>query len=201
MQKTKGLSVAIQAGGMSKRMGQDKASMIFDGKPLLQKIVERANTFADETIIIANHPERLSFINQPIYPDVLPGKGPLGGLYTALLNSKYWSVGSIACDMPFFNPELLLYANSLLESGFDVVIPKTSKGLEPFHAVYKRKTCLPLIWNALQAGERRAISWLAKAQVRYLKPLEIIRYDPLQLAFFNVNTPYDVSLAKSLGSL
>lgn len=195
------LSMAIQAGGLSRRMGQDKSSLVFCGKPLLQWVVERAQAIGNETLVIANQPEKLLFITCPVHPDEVPGSGPLGGLYTALLHSQYPSVGVLACDMPFFSPDLLVYAHGLLmDSGADVVIPETAKGLEPFHAIYRRETCLPLVWSALQAGEKRVIGWLTGARVKYLKPAEILPYDPQQLAFFNLNSPDDFQRAESLAA-
>lgn len=193
------LSLAIQAGGMSQRMGQDKASLMFCGRPLLQWVIERVQVIANETLVISNCPEKFSFLDCPAYPDEIPGSGPLGGLYTALLHSKYPSVGVLACDMPFCSPGLFVHAHGvLMDSGADVVIPKTTKGLEPFHAVYRKETCLPLVWNALQAGQKRMVDWFATANVQYLKPDETLLHDSQQLAFFNINTPDDLQRAEAL---
>lgn len=191
------LSVAIQAGGLSRRMGLDKASLPFCGRPLIQWVIERALIVADEIIVVANQPDKYQFLDCPIYPDELPGSGPLGGLYTALLHAQSPCVGVLACDMPFASPDLLAFQHQLLtDTGVDVVIPENDQGLEPFHAVYRRETCLSLIRNAIQSGEMRVVGWLPEARVHFLKPDEIRPYDPQQWAFHNLNTPEQFRLAE-----
>lgn len=193
------LSVAIQAGGKSLRMGQDKAGLVFCGKPLVQWVFERARAVADEILVIANEPEKYPFLDCSIYTDEIPGSGPLGGLYTALLHARYSSVGVLACDMPFANPDLLAFEqNLLLSASVDVVIPQTGKGLEPFHAVYRRETCLPLVRAALQNGETRVVDWLRNARVAYLQPRDVQLFDPYQMAFHNLNTPEQVLMAERI---
>lgn len=178
-------------------MGQDKASLVFCGKPLIQWVFERAQTVANEILVIANEPGKYPFLECAIYPDVIPESGPLGGLYTALLRAQSPAVGVLACDMPFANPNLLAFEQTLLRSaGVDVVIPQTAKGLEPFHAVYRRETCLPLVQEALQNGETRVVDWLRNARVAYLKPIDVQVFDPCQMAFHNLNTPEQVLMAE-----
>ncbi len=196
------LSVVIQAGGASLRMGQDKALMLLRGKPLIQWVAERVQTMADELLVIANQPGGYAFLNLPTYSDILPGRGPLGGLYTALSIAQSPLVAMVACDMPFVNADLLAFErDELLLSGADVVIPANDKGLEPFHAVYRRETCLRLVEDAIQIGEMRLVAWLKSAKVRYLTQAEIAVYDPQQMAFYNLNTPEEFTIAKNIAGL
>jgi molybdopterin-guanine dinucleotide biosynthesis protein A len=130
---------------------------------------------------------------------LVQGVGALGGLYTALYAANYPYVAVVACDMPFASRELFAFEITLLhELGVDAVIPKTNGGTEPFHAAYRRETCLPHIFAAIQAGERRADAWFRQVNIRYLDPAEILPYDPNQLAFFNINTPNDLIEAEKI---
>src|SRR5512140_3628158 len=108
------LSMFIQAGGISSRMGENKALMPFLGKALILRIVERVTPIADELWIVTNEPESLRFLGVQLVADVLPGQGALGGLYTALKTAHYPNVGIVACDMPFVNAPLLAYQQRLL---------------------------------------------------------------------------------------
>ena len=93
-----------------------------------------------------------AFLDIPIQPDLQPGHGALGGLYTALSAAKYPFVAAVACDMPFASRSLFEYElDFIIKTEADVVIPTTPEGLEPLHAVYRRETCLPVIQAALQA--------------------------------------------------
>lgn len=197
------LSIAIQAGGESSRMGQDKALMPFLGQPLILRVLERVSWLGDEVLVTTNRPEDYRFLGVPLYPDVVPDRGALGGLYTALAKARQELVAVVACDMPFVNPDLLVLGRDrLLEGGLDAVIPRTEHGMEPFHAVYRRDTCVQAVQSALQAGKWRLISWLDDIQVATIGLPEILRYDPHGLAFLNLNTPQDLQeverLAKEL---
>ena len=191
------LSIVIQAGGQSTRMGENKALKPFLGRPLVQRVVERLAPAADELLLTTNQPEDYEFLHLPLMADVKPGRGPLGGLYTALISAKYSSVAVVACDMPFASAPLLVAAAGLLSrEKVDIVIAETSEGFEPLHAVYRRETCIPAIELAIQADQWRVISWFSKVNLRRLTPDELGRYDPDGLAFWNVNTPEEFAEAE-----
>jgi len=184
------LTLVIQAGGQSNRMGRDKALLPFCGEPLIQRVINRLTHLPAEILVTTNQPEKFAFLNLPLYPDILPGRGALGGLYTALRAAHHPFVAVVACDMPFANPDILSTCRTRLEeSEADAVLPRTEQGLEPFHAVYRRKTCLPAVEHALATGQRRVISWHQDRKIHVLLPQEIAQLDPLGLAFWNINTP------------
>jgi len=183
------LSLVIQAGGESRRMGTDKALLPFLGQPLILRPLTRLASIADEVMVTSNQPENYLFLGLSPVRDLLPGLGALGGLYTALSAARYPYVAVVACDMPFASLEILALELILLqETGADAVIPRSEAGTEPFHAVYRRETCLPQVHAALQADKRRVDAWFERVNIRYVEEEEIITYDPGRLAFFNINT-------------
>ncbi len=193
------LTIAIQAGGQSSRMGQDKALMPFLGRPLIARMVERLRGIADELLITTNHPAEFSFLNLPLFPDLLPGMGALGGLYTALSAAREDLVAVIACDMPFVLPELLLAQRDLLlHEEADVVVPRSTEGLEPLHAVYRRESCLPAVRAALQTGERKMVAWFPAVRLRVMELSEVSAIDPDLRSFINLNRPEDFRQAEEL---
>jgi molybdopterin-guanine dinucleotide biosynthesis protein A len=193
------ITVCIQAGGQSSRMGEDKALKPFLGRPLIQRVVERLSPIADEVIVTTNRPEEYRFLDLRLVSDLRPGRGALGGLYTAIASASRPAVAVVACDMPFASPGLLRAASRILiEEEVDVVIPRSEEGYEPLHAIYRRETCLPAIEAAIEADQWKVIAWFPQVKVRVLTPAEIQRYDPSGLAFWNVNTPEEFSKAESL---
>ena len=193
------LTVCIQAGGASSRMGEDKALKTFLGRPLVQRVAEQLSPIADELIMTTNRPEEYAFLNLPLFPDLKPGRGALGGLYTAIASAKHPLVAVVACDMPFASASLLEAAGRLLLSEeVDVVIPKSDEGYEPLHALYRRETCLPAIEAAIEADQWKVIAWFPHVKVRVLTLDEIGQYDPSGLAFWNVNTPEEFSKAETI---
>jgi molybdopterin-guanine dinucleotide biosynthesis protein A len=195
------LTLVIQAGGESRRMGQDKALLPFQGRTLIERVLDRASHLADELLVTTNKPENYAFLGLRLVADVIPGRGALGGLYTALSAATQPLVAVVACDMPFVSPELLAFERDLLlKEGYDAAIPRTSGGTEPFHAVYRREGCLPHVEAVIQADKWRVDAWYAKANVRLLSPEETRPYDPRGLAFWNVNTPEELAEAEKMAS-
>jgi molybdopterin-guanine dinucleotide biosynthesis protein A len=184
------LTVCIQAGGASSRMGEDKALKLFLGRPLIQRVVDRLAPIADELIVTTNRPEDYQFLSLRLCPDLKPGRGALGGLYTAIASATQPLVAVVACDMPFASPTFLEEAcRRMIQEQADVVIAKSDEGFEPIHAVYRRVTCLPAIEAAIQADQWKVIAWFPQVRVRVLTSAELRQLDPDGLAFWNVNTP------------
>lgn len=192
------LTLCIQAGGESRRMGQDKALLPFLGQPLISRVIARLDGLAAEMIVTTNRPADYAFLGLPLFVDVIPNRGALGGLYTALVSASQPVVAVVACDMPFASAALLAHARDvLLNEAVDVVIPQAGEGqFEPLHAVYRREACLAPIRAALDAGQWKVISWFPHVRVRALSPAETAACDPTGLAFGNVNTPEELSLAE-----
>lgn len=182
-------------------MGENKALKLFLGRPLIQRVIDRLAPIADEILVTTNEPEAYTFLKLPLLQDLEPGRGPLGGLHTALAAARHPGVAVVACDMPFASGPLLVAAADLLfQDEADVVIAQTEEGFEPLHAVYRRESCIPAIQSAIEAGQWRMISWFPKVRLRKLTPNELARYDPEGLVFWNVNTPEEFAEAEQRAS-
>jgi molybdopterin-guanine dinucleotide biosynthesis protein A len=180
-------------------MGQNKALMLFLGRPLIAYLAGRLQRLADELLVTTNQPADFAFLGLPLFADPLPGMGALGGLYTALSAAREPLVAVVACDMPFIQAGLLgAQRDLLLKENADAVIPRSPVGLEPLHAVYRRETCLSAVRTALESGERRMVSWFPAVKVRVMEPVEIAIFDPEFLSFINVNNPEEFRQAEEL---
>jgi len=193
------ISLAILAGGKSNRMGQDKALLPFMGYPLILRIVKRLETLTNDIIVTTDGVADYTGLGLPLFTDLQPGSGALGGLYTSLYVAKNPIVAAVACDMPFANLNLFEHERDLLiKLDVDVVIPSTPKGLEPMHAIYRRETCLPAIQSAMKAEQWKLIAWLPEVKVFYLSEKEMQLFDPQHLAFWNLNTQEEFERAEEL---
>lgn len=204
------LTICIQAGGASSRMGEDKALKPFLGRPLIQRVIERLSPLTDEVIVTTNRPADYEFLGAStgsarrlrLFPDLIPGRGALGGLYTAIASAAHPLVAVVACDMPFASPRLIEAMTRLLvQKEADVVIPKSEEGYEPFHAVYRRATCLPAIEAAIDSDQWKVIAWFPQVRVHEMSTEETKPFDPAGLAFWNVNTPEEFAEAERLARL
>jgi len=191
------LTVALQAGGTSRRMGRDKARVLLDGRPLITHVLERAAPLGDEVIVTTNAPQAYAFLGGVrLVPDEQPGAGALAGLRTALRAASLERLLVLACDLPFVCVPLLEH---LLRAAprADVVVPRWHGELEPLQAVYRR-ACLAPVERALAEGRRRMIDFHADVSVHVVEEDVIARFDPQGLTFFNVNTPDDLQTAERL---
>jgi len=190
------LTVAVQAGGRSSRMGSDKALLRLDGIPLIERLLQRVSGLGEEILITTNRPQDYQYLGLRLASDPEPGGGALHGLHTALEAARGQTVLVLACDMPFVSRPLLEHMLQLAEAA-DLVVPRRGGEYEPLHAVYS-KGCLPALEAALLQGERRMISFFPSLNLHTVEQEEIDRLDPEGLSFFNVNTPEDLRKAERI---
>ncbi|MCY3831710.1 MAG: molybdenum cofactor guanylyltransferase [Chloroflexi bacterium] len=192
------LSLAIIAGGQSRRMGRDKAFVDLGGKTLIERVIERsAHLGQAETILITNRPTQYAHLGLPMHRDVLPDKGSLGGIYTALVKAASQYVLVLACDMPFISSDLLRLLISHIRADIDIVAPRVAGYPQGLHAIYK-KTCIEPIARQLAADRLKIIRFYDQMRVTYLDETDYAAYDPESRSFANVNTPEELAKAQRL---
>lgn len=194
---TTSLTIAINAGGQSSRMGTDKAFVDIFGQPLIEHIIGRvAGLGQAETILITNRPDDYAHLGLTMVGDVLPDKGSLGGIYTALHHSQAAYTLVVACDMPFLNPALLRHMIALCDGDhYDVIVPRVEGYPQGLHAIYS-KNCLEPIRARLDADRLKVIGFYDDVRVRYIDEPEYAPFDPDGLSFSNVNTPEELEEAR-----
>jgi len=194
------ISCIVLAGGKGLRLGRDKAQEAVGNSNLLQRVVSQLSSFSNDIIIVTARGKSLSqFTGCPrfrIVADAYPGKGALVGLGSGLAASNSWYNLVVACDMPFLNQDLLRYMIKF-SAGFDLVVPRVGKLVEPLHAVYS-KSCLAPIERLLSQGNLRVSALFDLVKVRYVEADEIDSFDPRHLSFFNINTKADLEMAQQL---
>jgi len=194
-------SVAIMAGGKSSRMGTDKSFVPLLGKPMIEHIIERVADIGQyETLLITNCLDDYAHLGLSMYSDVLPERGSLGGIYTAVYCSDTEYTLTIACDMPFVSPDLLRYMTTLIDTDnepYDVIVPRVDGYPQGLHAIYSKR-CLKPIRDCLDANKLKVIGFYDAVRVRYIDENEYTRFDAKRLSFYNVNTPQELEEARHL---
>ena len=176
-------------------MSENKALLQFDGKPMIERVVESVHSHVKAVMVISNHLNSYDFLNLPVYPDAITSCGPLAGIFTALQHSTSPHCLVVACDLPFLSHQLIQF---LCENcaPYDVFAFESESGIEPLCAVYS-KACLPLIETQIQNGKYKVSDFYdqVKTRVVRLEP-SLISYD--KRAFLNVNTPKELKQAQNL---
>ncbi|MDR0310565.1 MAG: molybdenum cofactor guanylyltransferase [Acidobacteriota bacterium] len=184
------ICAVILAGGKSRRMGQDKALINLNGRPLVEIMAKRVSPLTGKVFISANNPELFSFLPFQVVPDLWQDQGPLSGLHTVMSEHVYELYITLACDLPAL-PVSLVRRMLDVSEGFDAVIPRTLDGMaHPLAAVYRR-TCLPVIEDALRKKANRFIDAFPGdgLRVRWMDPGEGEFTDG---DLVNINTPDDL---------
>jgi len=187
------VSAIVLAGGKSRRLGIDKALLKLNDERLLTRILDTLCTLSDDLLVVTDDKVELTHLGVRIVPDIHPGLGPLGGIYSGLLAMRYERGLVVGCDMPFLNVHLLRHM-ILLSQDFDVVIPRIQANTEPLHALYN-KACLGAIEDSFSRGRRRIVSFFSQVRVRYVEAGETDAFDPEHWSWFNINTPAELELA------
>lgn len=190
------ITIAVLAGGQSRRMGTDKSFILLDGKLLLQHVINRASQIDYSVILIANDVERYQQFDLPVYPDVISGAGSLGGLYTALTHSKTDYTLCLACDMPQINPVLLQYLITLKDS-YDAIVPRVNGVAQSLHAIYHQR-CLPIMYEHIQQRKLKISDIFDVLNTRFVDDAELRRIDPDSTSFMNLNTQVDLEQFKRI---
>jgi molybdopterin-guanine dinucleotide biosynthesis protein A len=174
-------------------MGQNKALMPLGGERLVDRVVRTLGESCSELLMVTNSPEVYADAGIRMVGDVWPGKGSLGGIYSAIYHASTPYVLVVACDMPFLQAASLTY---LIEQigDHDVVIPNVLGEPQPLHAIYARH-CLEPIRRRLDADRLKIVGFLPEVRVRTVTAAELQAFDPELLAFQNLNTPEEYEAA------
>jgi molybdopterin-guanine dinucleotide biosynthesis protein A len=180
--------IAVLAGGESRRMGTDKAGLVWQGTPLLERTcraaVEAAGTPERVLVVGREHPAGWTLYGVRFAPDEMPGQGPLGGLATALRLADGADCVAVACDMPGLTVGalrwLMVAAPSDAEHG---AVTVNGGQWEPLFALY-RPACAPLVEARLASGRRSLHGLIEAGRFAFLDAPPEVR-----AALVNVNTP------------
>jgi molybdopterin-guanine dinucleotide biosynthesis protein A len=190
-------AAAILAGGRARRMqGLDKSTLDVGGRSILSRQIDVLQALTPELLIVGD-PDRVHAPGLRIVPDRVPDAGPLGGLYTALLETSAPSLVLVACDMPFLVLSFLQHlASRLRDADAEVAVPRTADGYHPLCAAYAR-TLLPRIHDRMARRDLEMAGLIREARRVEIGPDELARFDPEALMLCNVNTPHDYRQACS----
>ncbi|NPV58532.1 MAG: molybdenum cofactor guanylyltransferase [Actinobacteria bacterium] len=191
-------AAAVLAGGKGKRLGMDKARLQVEGRMIIDRIVNvLLGIFPEVMLVVQSGDSPLSSEGGErvrVVSDLIPGKGPLVGIYTALQHSRAPYVFVMACDMPYPSTPLI---RLMLEKarGVDAVVPRRGEYIEPLFAVYARDV-RDRVLERIEEGRLKIHELIRELDVLYLDEEEIASRDPGFRSFFNINTIEDLEKAR-----
>jgi len=184
------LSAVLLTGGESRRMGKDKATALFQGKPLwqiqlnlLQKL-QPAETLVSARTDPAWRPADVKFV-----ADEPPSRGPLSGVAASLGRIRTKHLLALAIDMPFISENYLRFLCDQIEPGRGV-LPIIGDRAEPLAAIYPAEANVDL--TIALSGFDFSLQTLARQLIKMAK-LKVVFVTEEEEAFFrNLNEPIDL---------
>jgi molybdopterin-guanine dinucleotide biosynthesis protein A len=183
--KIKHIEAFIISGGKSSRFGEDKSFFKYHGKALIKHVIDVISPIFDNITIIANDRSDYKKFGYPVISDIIIGKGPMGGLYTALTKSGSRRIFLFPCDMPCLSRDLIIHMAEKSEK-HDVIIPLTRKGCEPLHAVYSVR-CLDIVTRMIENNELSLLNIYDRTNVLKISEDEISVFGDPNIIFKNIN--------------
>ncbi len=181
-------SAVILAGGKSSRMGFDKQLLQVKNHHLLRHHGRTLAALFDQIIVVTNTPQLYRGTSFTLVSDEFSGKGPLAGLHVGLKAARSKYVYLLACDMPFINPDYILYMQKRLrEEDVQACVTRSGEFLEPFNAFYSRELVRD-IEAYLADGNTSLFQFLRALNTLYIHEKTARGFSPDWAMFANLNT-------------
>ena len=187
------VTVVILAGGQSKRMQvQNKATVLFEGKPLITHVIDRMKTQAKHTVINTHRNQKdFEIFHLPLIDDILDiQEGPLLGILTSLQAIKTDWIQFVPCDTPNLPSDLIAILMKEVEAEKTLVaVPETSDGFQSTCLLCHSSTLnnLQIFFNQ---GGRKIEDWIRQLA------FSIVQFND-ESQFLNVNTQEELKKAYS----
>ena len=186
----------IMAGGESRRMGRDKATLTLGDRSLLERVVVVMRQVFPALLVSVR--EARPDLEWPQVGDASPGAGPLAGLSAGLEKATTPWLFAVATDMPFMRPALIEYLGAC-RTDCQAVVPVVGGHPQPLAAFYA-VSCRTPIRALLDGGGKRSLRGaLEQLNVRYVDESELLAADPDLRSFFDLDTPDDLRAAERDG--
>jgi molybdenum cofactor guanylyltransferase len=188
------LTGLVIAGGKSSRMGAEKGLVQFGGKPLILYPVQLLTQLCSNVIICANS-DAYDFLGLPVVADLMPGGGPMAGIYSGLMAARTGYVLILSCDMPLIPADLLQHL--IASHGEAKAAVAFHKGFaEPLCGIYSRELLDELKAHIL--GQKfKLITFLEEVNARQIEIDESLPFYTPDL-FLNMNTQADLERGEML---
>lgn len=184
------------AGGKNSRFsGKNKALVRIGEKRILDRIYEVFSILFDKIILVTNDPLQYMEWDFDIVTDIFPIRSSLTGIHTGLFYLTTPYAFFVACDIPFIKKELIEILLDSVEPSIDIVIPETSKGVEPLCSVYSKR-CFKPIEEQLEKKSLKIQRVFQKVRVKKISEDILRTIDPDLVSLSNINTPDDLARAK-----
>lgn len=185
MKSENNISAYILCGGKSQRMQTDKGLLLFENQTFVTCIINAIKPITDTIVLVTNNDEYKKF-GYTVISDIYEGKGPVGGIYTALKHSSTFRNLIVSCDVPKITSHL--FENYLIPNfkSYDITFLSDGVSDYPLIGIYS-KNCVSAFKTAIK-----------KNHLKLLKLIETLDYNRVVVcepdipALLNINSKEDL---------
>ena len=189
----------LLAGGLSSRMGQDKASLEIGGQTMLERLLLVLRPIVAETVVMRAPGQILPRVAKELQDwirvgwDSVEKRGPLQGIVDALplLSSEIDKVFLLTCDLPYLTGEWLQTMRDIMTDEYDLVCTEEANITNPLLALYRRPVLEPAAKLLAEGKRRPLLLWDGWRMARLSSPEET------PWICQDVNTPDEFKKAKT----
>jgi molybdenum cofactor guanylyltransferase len=123
---------ALLAGGRARRAGGVPKGLAVGpgGQTLSARLLQLLEPLCEARFVVATDPA-YAVLGVPLHPDVCPGKGPVGGVHTALTHAAPGWVCVVACDLPLVSAHTLERLMAARDEDAVAVVARAEGRLQP----------------------------------------------------------------------
>ena len=197
------ITAFILSGGKSSRIGTDKAFLNLNDQPTILRLIELLDSIFSEVAISSNQPELYEFTKKKVIKDIVPDKGPISGIHSALNSSNTIINFILSCDMPLVSREVINYLCDF-KSNKKILLPRAQGRIQQLCGLYSKNILTEvemLLDESSKPGSQTKGSiyeLIDRVDAEIIDVDAQIFYHPN--LFFNVNTPEDYKRIKIIVS-
>lgn len=175
------MQVSILCGGKSSRMQSEKGLVLYKNKPFIAHIIDAVLPITSKIQLITNSCD-YDYLKYDTINDEIMDKGPIGGIYTALVHSDTELNLVLSCDIPLISTEIIQELIEKHKSSFDVSIFEETNRVHPLIGIYSKKV-LPIIKKSIDKNELKMMRFISnvKHQLIWIE-------DKYKYQFQNINS-------------
>lgn len=194
----------VLAGGLSSRMGEDKAAVMLGDKPLLHRVIER---LAPQTAGLGvNSNIGASGLNLApgiaVFADTMPGHaGPMAGVLSGMRHAARHcpaasQIATVPTDTPFFPLDLVARLQDALTAPGQIAVAYSAGTMHPVFALWPVALADELEHWLVNDAKRRVRGFIERHPVAKVEFPVINTMDGVIDPFFNINTPAELEMAQ-----
>lgn len=175
------MQVSILCGGKSSRMQSEKGLVLYQNKPFIEHIIEAVLPISSNIQLITNTND-YDYLSYRKIKDIVFDKGPLGGIYTALVHSETEMNLILSCDIPLISNEILRELIEKHGTNFDVSVFEDTNRMHPLIGIYSKRI-LPVLKKAIDVTDLKMMRFISNVKHQLIPITDAKRH-----LFKNINS-------------